>query len=268
MGWGAKPPNTSAADAVAKAQADLAREQWESYQKTFAPVLLDQMQQQVDIGKDTYELSREAQNFQLGLSKKYDDRFWQRQAPLEDQIVDEARDFDTPAERERLAGTARADVEQAFGGVRAQQRREMGRMGLNPSDPKYFAMNRELDSSQALATASAMNKTREAARQMGWAKRMDAAALGRGLPGFSGDSSRVAMGWGGQGMDAGGMGMRGATAALGGMNQTAQGAGANYAGAGNTYGTVLGVQQKAAGEKNSMLGSGIGAVATIGAAFI
>lgn len=200
----------SGANAAALEGAAISREMWNDYKTNIAPVQLDQMQQAIDIGRGQYDLSREQQQFQLGLARKYDDRFWDRQVPLEDSIIRDANEFDTPAERERMAGTARADVEQAFSGAAQEMNRDLGRMGLNPADPKYFGMRRTLASDQALATSRAMNKTREAAKQMGWAKKMDAAALGRGLPGFSSGSSQLAMGWGGQGMQAGGMGMNAA----------------------------------------------------------
>lgn len=231
MGWGPKAPDMSGANEAAREQAAIAREQWNDYKTQFAPVILDQMQQSIDIGRGQYELARDQQQFQLGLARKYDDRFWGTQVPLEDSIIQEARDFDTEAERERMAGTARADVEQAFSGARAQMNRDLGRMGVNPADPKYFGIQKGMAADQALATARAMNKTREAAKQMGWAKRMDAAALGRGLPGFSSGSSQLAMGWGGQGMNAGGMGMSAALGGLGGMNQTAGSAANSLGGA-------------------------------------
>lgn len=255
MGWGPKGPDMSGANAAAVGQMELARDQWEDYKTTFAPVMLEQMQQQIDVGKNTYDLAREQQDFQLGLARKYDDRYWRDVAPIEDQLYEEARTFDTDAERERMAGLARGDVEQAFAGVRTQQRREMGRMGMNPSDPRYFAMNRELGAQQALATANAMNKTRQAAKDLGWARKTDAAALGRGLAGFSSSSSQMAQGWGGQGMQGAGMGMQGAQAALGGMNSTASSAGQNFQGAGNTYTNIAGIQQKSQAANMEMLGT-------------
>lgn len=263
MGWGSDAPDMSGANEAAVGQMQIAKEQWADYRDKFAPVLLDQMQDQIDIGRDSYELARDQQEFQTGLTRKYDDRYWNVQVPLEDQIVQEAREFDTDRERERMAGTARADVEQAFGAAQGGLRREMGRMGLNPSDPRYFAMNRQMASDKALATATAMNKTREAARQMGWSRRTDAAALGRGLPGFSGDSSRVAMGWGGQGMQAGGMGMQGALGAVGGMNSTATSAGNNFSGAGQTFTNIAGIKQKASEANSQMLGTVAGAAGSM-----
>lgn len=259
MGWGPSAPDMSGANEAARSQAAIAKEQWEDYKTTFAPILMDQMQQQIDIGKGQYDLARENQRFQMGLARKYDDRFWGTQVPLEDSIVKDAREFDTPAERERMAGTARADVEQAFSGAAQEMNRDLGRMGLNPADPKYFGMRRTLASDQALATSRAMNKTREAAKQMGWAKKMDAAALGRGLPGFSSGSSQLAMGWGGQGMQAGGLGMNAAMGGLQGMNQSAQGAGGNYAGAGNTYTNIAGIRQRSSAEGSEILGTIAGA---------
>jgi hypothetical protein len=78
---------------------------------------------------------------------------------------------------------------------------------------------------QALAKAGAMNKTREAARQLGWQRLGEAAALGRGLPGFGQGSSQLAMGAGQAAVGAGqaGMGMIGTGAQINGQNTSAVG---------------------------------------------
>lgn len=221
MGWGPKAPDMSGANEAAREGAAIAREQWNDYKTLFAPRIMEQMDQQIQIGRDTYELAREQQDFQLGLAERFNDRYWNTQVPLEDQIISEARNFDTDAERERLAGQARGDVAQAFGAQRAGLRRDMGRAGLNPSDPRYFSMMKGMATDEALATAYAANKTREAAKQLGWSRRVDASALARGLPGFSGGSTSAAMGWGGQGMQGAGMGLNASLGGLGGLNQTA-----------------------------------------------
>lgn len=259
MGWGAEAPDMSGANAAAVGQMQIAREQWADYRDRFAPRILQQMDDQIKIGKDTYELAREQQDFQLGLQRKFDNRYWGVQVPLEDSIIADAKNFDTAAERERMAGEARGDVAQAFGAQRAGLRREMGRMGVNPSDGKYFSMSQRMSADEALATAHAANKTREAARQMGWARKADAAALGRGLPGFSGGATQMAMGWGGQGMQGAGMGMNAIGQGAGVMNQTASSAGSNYQGAGSTYTNIAGIQQKSQAANMEMMGSVVGA---------
>ena len=235
MGWGPDAPDMSGANDAAREQASIAREQWNDWKTTFAPVVLDQMQQQIDIGRDAYGLAREAQDFQLGLQRRYDDRYWRTQVPLENEILADVRSFDTEAERERLAGQAMGDVEQAASASRGINARAMASMGVNPNDGRYAAVMRQGAYDRTLAAASAMNKTREAARQLGWARKNDAAALLRGLPGFSSNASQLAQGWGGQGMQAGTMGLNAATSASGAGNQAAQVAGNNFQGAAQSY---------------------------------
>lgn len=263
MGWGSEAPDMSGANAAAVAQAGIAREQWNDYKTKFAPVILDQMQQQIDIGQDSYELARRQQEFQVGLTRKYDDRYWGVQVPQEDRLIDDAKNFDTAAEQERQAGEARGDIAQSFGDARGGLRREMGRMGVNPADPRFFATSQRMAGTEALATASAMNKTRQAAKEMGWAKRIDAAALGRGLAGFTSSASEGARGWSGTGMQAGSMGMQGALGALGGLNSTAASAGANFSSAGNTFTNIAGIQQKTDAANMEMLGTMAGSASSM-----
>ena len=234
-GWGPDAPDMSGANDAARDQAAIAREQWNDWKTDFAPVVLRQMQEQIDIGRDAYGLAREAQDFQLGLQRRYDDRYWRTQVPLENEILRDVRMFDTEAERERLAGQAMGDVEQAASASRGINARAMASMGVNPNDGRYAAVMRQGGIDRTLAAATAMNKVRQAAQQMGWARKNDAAALLRGLPGFSSNASQLAQGWSGQGIQAGGMGLNGATSAAGAGDRAAQVAGNNFQGAAQSY---------------------------------
>src|SRR4029077_7920141 len=109
---------------------------------------------------------------------------------------DEALRFNTDAERERLAGQAGADVEQAYGAQRAQNAREISRYGMNPNSSTNLRAISTTGDSEALAKAGAMNQSRLQSRAMGMAMATDPAILGRGLSAGSSASAQLALGAG------------------------------------------------------------------------
>lgn len=102
------------------------------------------------------------------------------------------RDSDLAA-RESAARDAAADIQSRFAGANAGQRLELARMGVSPDSGRYASMASSNAAMEAAASAAAMNQARTAAKQLGWAKRMDSAALGRGLPGNQATSTGLAL---------------------------------------------------------------------------
>ena len=102
------------------------------------------------------------------------------------------RDSDLAA-RESAARDAAADIQSRFAGANAGQRLELARMGVGPDSGRYASMASSNAAMEAAASAAAMNQARTAAKQLGWAKRMDSAALGRGLPGNQATSTGLAL---------------------------------------------------------------------------
>lgn len=86
---------------------------------------------------------------------------------LQDQMVADARNFDTEDRSAELAGQAGADVEQAFAQQREESGRSMARMGINPNSGRYAAMDAQMSMAQALAKAGVQNAARQAARSEG-----------------------------------------------------------------------------------------------------
>lgn len=135
--------------------------------------------------------------------------------PLEQRLVSEAQQFNTEAERERLAGQAGADVAQAYKNVDSQRMRGLSRYGVGrPNASALAAINNELTAGEAAAVAGAKTGARYAARDAGYARMTNAVNLGRNYPAVSQASS--------------GLGIQGASAAAGGasslqgaINQTA-----------------------------------------------
>jgi len=197
-------PLAQASKESAQIMARLGREQLnfarQQYNET-APLLEGIAQQQMA-----------AQDQQMNQAQDYYDYLQTTYRPLERSIVQDAEDFDTAAYRERLARQAAADSGLAFRRAQQANERSMASMGVNPASGRFAGMQNATGLSQAASRASVMTSARERADQMGYARKLDAAGLGRNLPG----ASTAAYG--------------GATAAGSAAGQSAQSAGQNYMG--------------------------------------
>jgi hypothetical protein len=244
--------------------AELAQQNQAYYNENFAPVILDQMRRQVDISGRQADLQEEGQRYEMGPAKQYDERYFGTQVPLEDQIIAKARQYNEADQQEQYAGRAGADVTQAFAQSRDGLQRTMARRGVGLGSGAGLSAMSRMGTEEALAKAGAMNQTREAARQLGWTRLGEAAALGRGLPGFGQASAGLASGMGQQALAAGGAGLGAATGASGAYN-------ANIGTSGNLWNSVggLGVNkysadisaynsQQANNPMNSILGAATG----------
>jgi len=213
--------------------------------------------------KDIATQQKLAMEQQLAQGKDYYDYQTQTYRPVEKGIVADALAFDTDAYRNQLATKAAADAGLAFGRTRQANERAMASMGVNPNSARFQGLAGQSALGQAAARAGAMTGARERAQQTGYARKLDAAGLGRGLSGASTAAYGSAVGAGTQ---AGGLyGMAGQQH-LAGMNQGAAtiGSGLNMQIGGLS--NVLNNQTKWAIEQpdNSLLGNlgGIAGAAT------
>lgn len=97
--------------------------------------------------------------------------------PLEQKIVDNAQNYDTPAAEAAAADKARADIRAAQAGQITGANQSLARMGYNP-----VANTQKTAAQQALAEAAAATHARDTTQATGRALMMDAASLGRNLP--------------------------------------------------------------------------------------
>jgi len=254
-------PLAAASEKAATVMGDLGQQQIDFSQKMYdenAPLMKDiatqqklAMEQQLAQGKDYYDYQKETYR------------------PLEQGIVADAQAFDTDAYRNQLATKAAADSGLAFGRTQQANERAMASMGVNPNSGRFQGLGAQSALMQSANRAGAMTGTRERAQQTGYARKLDAAGLGRGLAGASTAAYGSAVSAGSQ---AGGLyGMAGQQH-LGGMAQGAGtiGSGLNMQLSG--LGNVLNSQTQMAinAPDNSFLGNlgGImGGVAGMGTAF-
>lgn len=266
MGWGPKAPDMSAANRATDAATEITQEQWDWYQQEIAPRTLKNMDEQTAISRDQYNLAKEAQEYGLSTARKYDDRYWNAQVPLENALIRQAGDFDSGKWADMQKSLAAGDVNQAFSNAEDTAFRNMSRIGANPSDGASFAMRSQMARDKALAQVNANAKINLAADQLGWDRKTAVAALGRGLPGFSTGSNSAAQGWAGTGMNA--SGLAGASIGLAGglNNSTANGASAGYLGAGRNY-IETGIQSAKTPGFDALMGLAAGGMKLAGSTY-
>ena len=178
---GAPPPDyaplAEASTEAARIQAGLGREQLafarEQYDRS-APVLEQIANQQMAAQDEQMAQARDYYNYQKDTYR-----------PLERGLVADAQRFNTDAYRNDLAAKAAADTGVAFGQNQAMNRRAMAAMGANPNSGRFAGMQQASGLAQAATRANAMTGARTQADQMGYARKLDAAGLGRGLAGAS-----------------------------------------------------------------------------------
>jgi len=151
-------------------QLDFAKKQYETNNPIMQDIARKQglmMDQQMSQGKELYDYNKETFR------------------PLEQGIVADAEAFDTDAMRNQLATRAAADSGLAFNRTRQANERGMASMGVNPNSGRFQGIGAQSALMQSANRAGAMTGSRERSQQMGHARKMDAAGLGRGLAGAS-----------------------------------------------------------------------------------
>ncbi len=216
-------PLAEASAEAARIQTGLGREQLDFARQQYdrsAPILEGIANQQMAAQDEQMAQARDYYNYQRDTYR-----------PLERSIVQDAERFNTEAYRNDMAAQAAADSGQAFGISQQQNQRAMAAMGANPNSGRFAGMQNASGLQQAALRANAMTGARTQAQQMGYARKLDAAGLGRGLAGAS-------------------------LGAYGGANQAGSMAGGNIQSAGQNYmgNMVAGANTIGAGQKMQLSG--------------
>lgn len=251
----ADAPDVTAMNEAAKANSEIAKEALAFYKEAYAEQA-PLREQAAATAQQVSEAQLSAMEQNTAISKDYWDYQKGTFRPLEQGIVADAEAYDTEARREQKAGEAVADVQQQIDGAQGQQQRNLTRMGVNPADGKFAAMSNGMTMAGALGKAQAANKAREAVEVQGFARKMDAANLGRGLASSQATSAGVALNAGNSAAATGQMPLTQAQSAT---SMAGQGFGTAIQGnasAGNIYGQAAQVQ----GQDSGLMGA-LGGVA-------
>lgn len=235
-----KAPDYSGMEQVAREQLNFAKQQYADLKP---------------IAQEIAGLQADAQRQQMAQASDYYDYMQETFRPVEQSLVAQAQEFNTDAYRQQMAQQASTAAARAFEQSQAMTGRSLAARGVNPASGAARGAGRATSLQQAAMRTQAMTGSRQQAEQMGYARMLDAAGLGRGLAGASSAAYAGATGAGTAGMNT--------YMAPGNQYQ------AGLANAGQTFGNMANMQNQAfmQGQANEagMWGSLIGAGATYGA---
>ena len=180
LAMGGDAPDTSGQNEAALASSKLSQQQFDWAKSQFeagAPA----RQAAADRSNAISDAQLRAMQSQQGLADSTAARYTNVFQPLENQMVQDAKSYDTPAREEQAAAAAGAGVKQQFTAATAAQDRAMQRAGVNPSDGASMAAKLGAGYAQALGVAGAENQARVQTKQIGDAKLADVVNLGRGV---------------------------------------------------------------------------------------
>lgn len=240
-------------------------------------------QEQLNWAKDVYaqeapqraaatELSNQVAQAQLAQMRQQTEAASQAQGdydtlyrPLERQIVSDAQAYDTPERRDAASKEAIAGVSMALDAQRGATMREMERSGVNPASGKAMAMQGTMDLGAAKAKAGASAGAVQQIETQGYARRMDAANLGRNIASSQGTNAALASQLGTSAVGATAAGLAAAQSGTG-LVQNAYGTAVQgYGSTANSFGNMAATQQSAANQRSANNAAGAGAIASVAA---
>ena len=235
-------PDTTQMNQAAADSAVLARESLDWYKAEYAKTA-PQREAAAALAAKVGDAQYRGMEFATNQAQELDDRNKAVFRPLEDKIVTDATNFDTEGRREELAGMAAADVNRGFASAHGQSIRQMASQGVNPSSGRAGAMDAQMATAQALALAGGANKARHDATAEGYARKMDAAGLGKGIISNQATMQQIAQSGGGQAVAAAGSGANVAQSGAGLMQAGFGGAQNSLSSTANIYGQVAKIDQ-------------------------
>lgn len=258
-GSSAPPPDPRLVDAQIRSMGiqDQAIQDILAQSREMLPVQKEQMQFGLDTAKTAYDQSQEDRAYALDRRSAL--------TGLQDQVIADAKGFNTAERTAELTGQAGADVNAAFSAARDQSARDMARRGITPGSGKALAMGNSMEMAQAAATAGATSKAREAARTEGYALTDRATNVLAGYPAMGMATTGQGAGYGTTGLTVANQGAAGANA---GFQSAAQIAGSMGTNATGMYSVQQQAKTAADSQSGSMFGSILGAGATLGAAYL
>jgi hypothetical protein len=232
---------TNDAIGLSRRSADLAQNQFDFSR--------DVANRQLDMASSMTDRSNALSDYQLENMRFNDERYRNVAIPFEDRLLQDVNRFDSQSYKDQQVDAARADVTSAFNQMGIQAARNAGRMGID----RVIRGTNDVGMEQAKAMASAANKTRQAAEQVGLSTKMQMYGGMRGLAGLGATNAQLATG-------AMGIGMNGLNAGVGAMSVGNNAIGGMQGGASGMMGAAggfLNANNSALGGFNSGVAQGI-----------
>lgn len=252
-------PNTDGMNAAALAQANLSKEQLDWAKQIYAQTAPDRAAA-TERANAVSDAQLAQMNQQTAIAQDYADYNKSTFRPLERGIVDQANTYDTQSRRDAEAGKAVADVGQQVDAARGEQVRNLERIGVDPSSGRALALHGTMGLGEAAAKAGAAQKARTQVETTGFARKMDAASLGRGLASSQSTAAGLALTAGNNSVSSGTAPVAIASQGTQMMQNGFNGASNTMSSAGQLFGQQAQIQNQANANSNSwMNAAGTGA---------
>jgi hypothetical protein len=203
-----------------------------------------------------------------GYAREDRERYKEVFQPVENELVEDAKTYNSEARREGEAGKAAAGVSQEFAMARTAAADRLESFGIDPSQVRAGALDVQTRTQEAAARASAANQARERVENTGRALRADVVNLGKGYPSQSAQAAGVAMNSGNQAVNSGIATTATGAQAMGNpssyMGNSINAVNGWWNGASNMYATQMKGWQTEQSQ-SSGIGSALGSIAGIGA---
>jgi len=254
------PADTSGMNRAAEANAAISKEALAWYKQAYADQAPARAEAEARAGK-VADAQVEAMNTATAQAKDLDAYNKTTFRPLEQKIVGDAQAFDTPARRMQAAAEAAADVDQSAAATRQASDIALARSGVAPGSARALQVAEDNAGAVVKARAGAMTGAVRSIEQQGYARQMDAAALGKGIASNQATQQQIATTAGTAGVQSGNAALGAAQSGNATMQTGFQTGISGATAAGNLYGQAAQVQQSGQNAMTGMLGS-LGAAGT------
>lgn len=261
-GGGGGGGNSAAQNYTAMMQAQLSQEQLNWAKQIYASEA-PQREAAVDLGNQVSQAQVDQMRQQTAIAAQAQEDYNNIYRPLEQGLAADAQNYDTPERRAAASAEAVASVEKNLASQRAGTMRELERSGVDPSSGKIAALQGSMDLGAAKAKAGAGNAASKAIETVGYARKMDAASLGRGIASSQGTNAALASSLGASAMGTQQQILAAQAQGQAGMQQAYQTGISGLGQAGSQFGQMAGQASAASGAKNANIAAGVGAAATI-----
>lgn len=170
-------PVAQASKEAAEINAQLGREQLAFYR--------DQAEKDRSFNSAVAGRLAETQDFADQAAREDRSRYKSLYQPLENQLVNEANEYNSADRLDRDTGRAQAAVGQQFAAQRNNAAQRLEAFGVDPTSTRYAALDSASGGQEAAAKAAAANQVAITNEAMGRALRSEAINIGRGMPGQS-----------------------------------------------------------------------------------
>ena len=254
-----------------KKLAEISEEYLNSWKTEVWPSMKEATLKQEVRADEQFALDKEMQTKQIAAADIAMKEYQEKGTPLRADIYKQAAEAGGEAEVNRQAALALGDVKSQFDIQDQSTARQMKAYGIDPTSGRYQGQARTSGIMEAATSAAAATKARDAATQLGWAKKMDAAALAQGQFGNQASSTGLALNAGAQALGSGQTTIGNYGALGSSMNQANMGSMSGWGQVGtlgvqkyNADVNAYNAQQQASAAGSAGLGSGIGALAGAG----